>query len=247
MTEDIPTRPIDAPQNRGQTLLTQGAIVKAVPETEEEIYSRKFNEDYSARWRTMAAISPEQIALIAASLSRRKRPAEESIRMAYEFLDLAVFGQLVLREKLHTPRRSSSIADQIDFSSSIDPRSKEVINLMLALAPRDQNGVLVDLVVPFPKGLEAALPTIDRPGRREAAFKEWLKENRGYNFVEHNWIDQWKKSGIPWHIFQFFYLEYAAWREKKTSAVRDQAGRKGQRAKLEKQKAPQVVKKKRKG
>ena len=207
-------------------------------------------------YKQLADIDTIQVAQIAATLWRNGEDKSDAIRNAYEFLDIAEYCKMALKEQ------SSVEAGIRQYQKMVYIDAEHHAGLQKIRYyehKRDRNGKrkLID----FDEGLEIAIPlpkaTKDKPTERLVRLKRFLKEELEETHPELNEVDRMIEAGnqiermqlegIEPNFFTFLRVRFPGW-WKEAQARDDRVnGRLGQAVKKRKRRQVKFGSDKRKG
>jgi hypothetical protein len=158
--------------------------------------------------------------MVAATLSNPEMTAEESIKKAYEILELATFGQNLLARKLnHSSISYTGVIEAIKFNTE-PPRDLTEEEIAFHLKNIRINDLLdaSSSLHAFEESLKEIIPKSGKNTDRLPLFRRWLMAKFNIIDVEAGArIGKWKEHGLPADIFATALDDYPKWRKWETS------------------------------
>lgn len=173
----------------------------------------------------LAATPIEAVASIAATLTRQGIEPADSVRQAYELLEIAAAGQLSLKASgawsigiasVENGKRAFQARMEAQLPNDVSKKDTEGERL------RGEDGKW--LPVPFDEAMAALMPRLKK-GERMPRFKNWIKSAEGLSMIEAGErMAELQREGIPGQVFQSARVTFQTWWESHKRGVKAAAG-----------------------
>ena len=204
---------------------TQGERAGETRQTQPSRPAMNKEHRISCFHKEIAKIPIETVAGIAAKLARQDIAPADSVRQAFEILEIAAAGNLSLQV-------SSSWSVGIDalekgkaaFQAMIEAQLPEDISMKDEAGWRVRGDDGKWLPVDFDKAIAALMPRLKK-GERMPRFKGWLKAIEGLPMIEAGErMAHFQRAGIPGQVFQSARVTFQTWWESHKRGLKAAAG-----------------------
>lgn len=183
--------------------------------------------------KEIAMIPIETVASIAARIARQDISPADSVRQAFEILEIAAAGSLSLKTSSSWNAGIDSLEKgKAAFHAMINAQLPEDISMKDEAGGRARGDDGKWLPVDFDNALAALMPRLKK-AERMPRFKTWLKSVEGLPMIEAGErMTQFQRDGIPSQVFQSARVCLAGWWETRKREIRSEAGQKGRQGRV---------------